>query len=447
MQWFHNSRSKFRAHAAGAIALAAVTVLAQAAMAATSVPIEVMSAIQAGNAQDVIVLFNSKKAARDVNMLRTISGQESDIDISEILEFKAEQYRWLKARALRVIGTLGITERYDYSHLPMAFLRVENLAALQRLVNSPYVAGVYANSAHQHALIESLPLIGQPSAQSLAKTGVGTTIAVLDTGVNYTLAEFGSCSSPGVPAGCRVPVALDFAPNDNLLDDTGHGTNVAAIVAAVAPGTRIAALDIYNGGYAFTADVLAAINWSIANKTTYNIVALNLSLGDGSNNAVECPGSWATLAFADARAAGILPVVAAGNNGYANGISGPACAPGAVRVGAVYDSNIGAIGWPGLCTDYVTAADRVTCFSNSADILTLLAPGSIINAGGYSNSGTSQAAPFVAGAVAVLRAADAFPAETLDQTVARMQNTGDLLSDPKNSRITARLNLGRAVLP
>ncbi|MBI3775091.1 MAG: hypothetical protein HY273_05990 [Gammaproteobacteria bacterium] len=76
-----------------------------------------------------------------------------------------------------------------------------------------------------------------------------------------------------------------------------------------------------------------------------------------------------------------------------------------------------------------------------------MAPGYNINAGGYNLTGTSQAAGFVAGAVEVLRAADAFPAETLDQTVARMQNTGDLTSDPKNGRIIPRLNLGRAVMP
>lgn len=452
MDWFYAGYLKAHTPTACAMVSVAVAVLAHSAVAATIAPASVTAATQAGNAQDIIVLFNSTKVAPALRTLQVdeVDGDEDDAeedDRDEILAIKVKQYRKIKARALHKIGAVGITAQQDYTHLPMVLVRVETGDALQRLVGSVDVAAVYENTAHQHALLASLPLIAQPSAQSAGKTGAGTTVAVLDTGVNYTLAEFGSCASPGVPLGCRVSFAQDFALNDNLLDDSGHGTNVAAIVAAVAPGARIAALDIYNGGYTFTADIIAAINWAIANQTAYNIVALNLSLGDGTDNAVECPGSWATTPFADARAVGILPVVAVGNNAFVNGINGPACAPGAVRVGAVYDSNIGAIGWPTLCTDNVTAADRVTCFSNSAATLTLLAPGSVISAGGFSNSGTSQAAPFVAGAVAVLRAADSFPAETLDQTVARLQSTGDLISDPKNSRVTPRLNLGRAVIP
>lgn len=478
MKWFYVSYLK--AHTQAACAIVAVAVLAQPALAATIAPASVTAATQTGTAQDVIVVFNTTKIAHAVRTLRAAAEADDDedkhgkdkhgkdkhddakhdadksdadkddadeVDRDEIRTFKVKQYRKIKSRALRAIGKAGITTQLDYTHLPMVLVRVENGDALQRLVSSTDVVGVYENAVHQHALVESLPYISQPSAQLAGKTGAGTTVAVLDTGVNYTLAEFGSCSSPGVPLGCRVPFAQDFAPSDSVLDDNGHGTNVAAIVAAVAPGTRIVALDVFNGGNGFAADIIAAINWTIANQAAYNIVAMNLSLGDGSDNAAECPGAWATIAFAGARSAGIIPVVAAGNNGFANGVNGPACTPGAVRVGAIYDSEMGLRAWSGICTDSVTAADRVVCFSNSAGTLTLLAPGSIINAGGYSNSGTSQAAPHVAGAVAVLRAANAFPAETLDQTVARMQNTGDLISDPKNGRVTPRLNLGRAVLP
>jgi subtilisin family serine protease len=102
--------------------------------------------------------------------------------------------------------------------------------------------------------------------------------------------------------------------------------------------------------------------------------------------------------------AGIIPVVAAGNNAFLNGIAGPACTPSALSVGAVYAANYGSVGWS-ACTDNATAADKVVCFSNSASFLGMLAPGAIITAGGQTMGGTSQASPFVAATVGLLYAA------------------------------------------
>jgi len=87
-------------------------------------------------------------------------------------------------------------------------------------------------------------------------------------------------------------------------------------------------------------------------------------------------------------------------------------------------------------------ADKVTCFSDSASFLTMLAPGSQIMAAGISMNGTSQAAPHVAGAVAVLRAA--FPGESLDQTVTRLTN-GVMVTDSRNNIVKPRLSLPMAL--
>jgi subtilisin family serine protease len=111
-------------------------------------------------------------------------------------------------------------------------------------------------------------------------------------------------------------------------------------------------------------------------------------------------------------------------------------------VGAVYDANVGRRAWT-ACTDDTTAADKVTCFSNSASFLTMLAPGALITAAGSTYGGTSQAAPHVAGAAAVLRAA--FPGETLNQTVNRMTANGIQVTDQRNGIQKPRLNLLAAV--
>lgn len=335
----------------------------------------------------------------------------------------------------------------DYDALPMSFIKVKSRRALVQLLNHDNVKAVYENKPHKHTLTESLQLIQQPQAIATGRQGTGTTVAVLDSGVNYTLPAFGSCTAPGVPAGCRVAAALDIAADDGGLDIHGHGTNVAGIVAGVAPGTRIAALDVFNGQSAYTSDIVSGINWAINNKTTYNIVAINLSLAIyGVKYTSECTGSWAATPFANARAYGIVPVVAAGNDGFTDGVAEPACAPGAVRVGAVYDANIGSTYFPAYnCGDSSTAVDKVTCFSNSSNLLTLLAPGAPITAAGSTGYGTSQAAPHVAGAIAVVRASNAAPNDTVTQTVDRLTGNGQLISDSRNGIVKPRLNLFAAV--
>jgi subtilisin family serine protease len=333
----------------------------------------------------------------------------------------------------------------DYDALPMSFIKVKSRRALVKLLNHDNVKAVYENKPHKHTLTESLQLIQQPQAIATGQQGTGTTVAVLDTGVNYTHPAFGSCTAPGVPAGCRVTAALDIAADDGSLDIHGHGTNVAGIVAGVAPGARIAALDVFNGQYAYTSDIINGINWAINNKNTYNIVAINLSLGvPGVKYTSECTGSWAASPFANARAYGIVPVVAAGNDGFTDGVAEPACAPGAVRVGAVYDANIGGVAY-GICSDSTTAADKVACFSNSSNLLTLLAPGAAINAAGSTAYGTSQAAPHVAGAIAVLRAPNAAPNDSVTQTVDRLTSKGQPVTDTRNGIVKPRVNLFASV--
>ncbi len=348
-----------------------------------------------------------------------------------------------------VLGRLaGVRLLRDYDVLPLMLVRFSSEAALLDAVNDPSVVGVREDGKKEPILAQSLPLIRQPTAAASGYTGAGTAVAVLDTGVDHTRAAFGSCSSPGVPAGCSVVYAQDFATNDGSLDDNGHGTNVAGIVVGVAPSTKILALDVFGpGGTGSDTDILAAVNFTVANQATYNVRAMNLSLGDGTHNTSTCSGSSYAAAFASARAVGILPVVASGNDAYiggvyVNGISDPGCAPGAVSVGAVYDGNNGGLIWgtvPDTCTDPTTAADQITCFSQSVSFLTVLAPGAMITAAGITQGGTSQATPHVAGAVAVLAAKN--PAATIDTITSSIANSGPLLLDARNGVSKHRFDL------
>jgi len=359
-------------------------------------------------------------------------------DDAAILKYRAEQYRTEKDDLFKRILPRKLLVLRNYSHLPMFALRLNTAGALNALEQDPRVSAIYEDrTLHMH-LAQSAPLIRQPQASTLDQAGTGTTLAVLDTGVDYTRPAFGRCSAPGVPANCKVIYAQDFAADDGVPDADGHGSNVAGIVSGISPDAKIAALDVFNGTSASSADIIAAINWAIANQATYNIVALNMSLG-GSLFSSACTrfNPFRTL-IVNAQAAGILTVASSGNDASSTGIAMPACTPEAVSVGAVYDSDVGPISYA-VCSDPVTTADQVSCFSNSASFLTLLAPGALITAAGTTYAGTSQAAPHVSGAIAVLRAA--YPSESLAATLNRLTTRGVNITDSRNSVVKPRIDL------
>ncbi len=422
----------------------------------------VLQSLGAGRTQDVIVLFDDSSIQNEAETMRENLGVNHDTP--GILEMKKAEYSALKRRVLGFLPAGGQEILQDYSHLPMMFMRIDSMSGMEQLLGRPEVVRVYENGVKFPIAVPSnLALINQPQVASLGMTGGGTAVAVLDTGVNYTLSTFGTCSGSSVPhdccpsgncsatpplapASCKVACVHDFAPSDGQLDVWPyHGTNVSGIVIGVAPATKVIGLDVFStGGIAYDSNIIAAINWCIAKKAAYNIVALNLSFGDNSDNPAPCSSDPLASPISNAKAAGILAAAASGNNGVDDSISSPACVPAAVSVGAVYDANYGWEVWT-LCADSTTAADEVACFSNSADYLTLLAPGTFVTAAGITMSGTSQAAAHISGSIAVLRGQNAFPAETVDQTVLRMTSTGRPDLDTRNGLVKPRIDLLAAV--
>lgn len=429
-----------------AVLVALASVLPGVGNAAGNPPEAVARALAAGHPQDLIVSFDDSAIEAELRARR--QKQAIRNDSAEVSALKETRYRALREE-VRAAMPEGETETLlDYSHLPISLIRVKTKAALDQLTAHPRVRGMFINERKYLVLdSQSLGLIRQPQVAAAGLGGGGTNVVIIDTGATYGVADLGSCSGPGDPTTCHILLAKAVTVGGSVVNDSGsganHGTNVASIVAGVAPAAKIIQMNVFGTGSS-TSDVqiLAAMNWAIANQAAYNIRAINMSLGDGVRHTSPCSaGNVYLYAVANARSAGIITVAAAGNDTYTDGLASPACTPGAVSVGAVYSGNFGGLGWA-ICTDSTTAADKVACFSNSASFLSVLAPGAIITAGGVSLGGTSQAAPFVAGSIAVLQAA--YPTESLEQTVTRITASGVPVLDARNGLSKPRLDLQAA---
>ena len=416
------------------------------------IPAAVADRLSKGFPQDLIILFDDRDVEAEAATLRQRANKNHDDD--SILVIRRTRYRAIKQAATVGFPSHELEELRDYDHLPMSFVRVKNRAVLERLLADPRVQAVYEDRPVYPHLAYSLPFVGQPAVSGAGLSGSGTTVAVIDTGINYTLPAFGSCSAPGVPSSCRVIASVDVTGNNVTLntDPRGHGTNVAGIVAGVAASTKVAAINAFSAGTSSTSWIIAGINWAIANKGAYNISALNMSLGDNIKYTSPCSnGSNPYVTpVTNLRNAGIVPVASTGNFSFINGMSSPACTPGIISVGAVYDLAWRSSPDPAIpftfaaCTEStLAAADRIPCFSNSASFMTMLAPGAFVTAAGIQFAGTSQAAPHVAGAVAVVRAV--YPGDTLDQAVGRLTSSGVPIFDSRNGVTKPRLNLLAAI--
>ena len=340
-------------------------------------------------------------------------------------------------------------------------------SGLSKLMANPDVLRVDLDGGGSGHLAQSVPLIQADKVHALGFTGRGVTVAVLDSGIDTAhpdlsdalRAEQCFCTNAD-GTGCCPDGSTQQSGPGSAEDDQGHGTNVTGIITSagriapvgVAPDAGIVAVKVLDsqGRFASSAQVISGLNWLL--MTQPEVRAVNMSLGTSALFSGACDNVTAfTMAFAAAidtlKSRGVTVFASSGNNGSTTQMPAPACVANTVSVGAVYDTNVGAVTFLG-CADPTTAADQVTCFTNSPPNLDLLAPGALITSTGLGGStstfvGTSQASPHAAGAAAVLLEVN--PALTPDQIETTLKMTGVSVTDAKNGLAFPRIDLLDAV--
>lgn len=352
------------------------------------------------------------------------------------------------------------------------FMAVEvDEAALIALAQSDNVEEIHIDTPRAVSLRETIPLIGADDVWNYGFTGVGQTIAILDTGIakghpfitadkviseacySSTDSFYGSTSL--CPNGSEEQVGSGAGVNcASNIGSCTHGTHVAGIVAGkayadmpfdgVAPDADLISIQVFSlfgpsqcgGGsscvLAWDSDIIAGLErvYELKNSGAIpSIVAVNMSLGGGYYN-TYCDSESPAMksAIDNLRAVGVATIVAAGNNGYGSWISFPACISSAIAVAATTDS------------------DQLASYSNNANIVSLLAPGtavlsSIVDINGVfdnaSYSGTSMAAPHVAGAWALLK--ELKPSASVNEIQGYLENSGVSILDntrPNSANVT-----------
>jgi serine protease AprX len=322
---------------------------------------------------------------------------------------------------------------------------------LRKLASSPAVASMHWDRPTGGEMNRAAITVGARAVQQqLGYDGAGVGVAIIDSGITSwhdDLTYLGWNSAVRVVNGQRVVKFVDFVNGRTAAyDDNGHGSHVAGIIAGngldtlgaragIAPAANLVSLKVLdqNGG-GYISNVIAALDWVLANGASYRVRVVNLSVGAAITESYATDPL--TLAAKRVVDAGVVVVTAAGNRGknprtgleQFGGITAPGNAPWVLTVGA-YSHNGTVTRTDDTMTDYSSRGPTAIDFGAKPDVVapgtgiaSLSVPGSLLYnlhpdyllSGSFLTStkpylsltGTSMASPMVAGTVALMMQAN-----------------------------------------
>ena len=311
-------------------------------------------------------------------------------------------------------------------------------------LDAPVVTAGFVDDANLATTYPRTVQADQVWAQGIS--GAGVTVAVIDTGIS----PIGHEDFKDGTGNSRVTARIAVSPSATNMDDGhGHGTHVAGIVGGngglldgkyvgIAPDANLIGVKTGDdAGRASLSDLIAALEWTSQNRETYNIRVVNLSLHSTVSESYKTDPVCAAveaLWFS-----GVFVVVASGNTG---GIPDhcPGTDPFVMTVGATDEagtadpSDDSVTSWTsrGLTSDgfqkpEIYAPGRgIVSVADSHSILFQNYPQKVVDSSYLSLSGTSMAAPVIAGVAAL--AFEAHPDWTPDQLKCTLLTTARPLS-------------------
>ena len=327
------------------------------------------------------------------------------------------------AVAAYLVGFAGVSVVHRYRHALNGYgADVASATSLAAIKADSRVDFVQADGVF-HTTAQTLPtginrIDGELSstASGNGSGSVNVNVAVIDTGIDLSHPDLNV-------VGQKTCVPGTLSANDL----NGHGSHVAGTIAAkddangvvgVAPGANLYAVKVLtDAGVGLTTDIICGIDWVTSTRTDLNpandIRVANMSLGGGGTDDDNCGNSNNDAyhrAICNSTNAGVVHVVAAGNDTVDFRSTAPATYGEVLTVTAVSDFN-GAPGGGAASTCRSDVDDTEANYSNWAVLAadqnhTIAAPGTCINStymlGMYNTiSGTSMASPHVAGVAAL----------------------------------------------